>query len=43
MKTRIRLFTYTLIQVLLGLVQYKIYMYTTSISITLNMYLQGEY
>jgi len=43
MKTRIRLFTYTLIPVLIGLVLYTIYMYNTTISITLNMYLQGEY
>ena len=43
MKTRIRPFTYTLIPVLIGLVLYKIYMYNTIISITLNMYLQGEY
>jgi len=43
MKTRIQLFIYTLIPVLIGLVLYKIYMYNTIISITLNMYLQGEY
>jgi len=43
MKTRIRLFTYTRIPVLIGLVLYKIYMYNTISSITLNMYLQGEY
>jgi len=43
MKTRIRLFTYTLIPVFIGLVICKIYMYTIIISITLNMYLQGEY
>ena len=43
MKTRIRLFTYALIPVLIGLVLYKIYMYNTIISITLNMYIQGEY
>ena len=42
MKTRIRPFTYTLIPVLY-LVLYKIYMYNTIISITLNMYLQDEY
>jgi len=34
MKTRIRLFTYTLIPVLIGFVLYKIYMYNTIISIT---------
>ena len=43
MKTRIRLFPYTLIPELIGLVLYKIYMYNTIISINLNMYFEDEY